>query len=58
MVSLGSVKLDSITTHRFPFEKALEAYEMILSGKETVIGVVLGYSQESRVRAENSKYCN
>ena len=28
MVSLGSVKLNGVTTHRFPFEKALEAYQI------------------------------
>ena len=49
MVSLGTIRLSNITTHKFPFEKALEAYEMILSGKEPAIGVVLQYDQKSEV---------
>lgn len=43
MISLGTIKLGNITTHVFPFENALEAYQMILSGKESIIGMVLQY---------------
>ncbi len=46
MLSLGTVKLESITTHTVPFDEALEAYRMILSGKESVIGVVLNYPEQ------------
>jgi len=55
MVSLGRVKLDNITTHKFPFEKALKAYEMILSGKEPAIGVVLQYPEKDSV-ADNESF--
>jgi predicted dehydrogenase/threonine dehydrogenase-like Zn-dependent dehydrogenase len=54
MVSFGTVRLDTITTHRFPFEKALEAYQMILSGKEQTIGVVLQYPSKSDSLTVNS----
>ena len=52
MVSLGTVRLDNVTTHTFPFVKALKAYELILSGKEPAIGVVLQYSQEAELRCQ------
>jgi len=47
-VARGSVRLDHLITHRFPFERALEAYDLILDDKEPYIGVVLTYggSQE------------
>ena len=42
-VAKGSVRLDQIITHRFPFDRALEAYEMILEHKAPCMGVVLEY---------------
>jgi len=45
-VARGSVKLDHLITHRFPFERALEAYDLILEGKEPYIGVVLTYGEK------------
>jgi predicted dehydrogenase len=52
MVSLGSVKLDTITTHRFPFEKALEAYQMILDREVDTVGVVLQYDQNAIIQTQ------
>ncbi len=52
MVSLGSVKLDTITTHRFPFEKALEAYQMILGQDIDAVGVVLRYDPHAEVQTQ------
>ncbi|OGW24290.1 MAG: hypothetical protein A2X55_05015 [Nitrospirae bacterium GWB2_47_37] len=54
MVSLGTIKLDDITTHIFSFDRALEAYEMILSGKEPAIGVVLRYNEKSEGKNKKS----
>jgi predicted dehydrogenase len=34
-----------LITHRFPIERALEAYELILEGKERIIGVILDYPE-------------
>ena len=45
MLSDGRVTVDHLITHRFPIDNAVEAYEMILEGKEPVIGVVLTYPQ-------------
>ena len=42
----GTVRVDHLITHRFPFDRALEAYELILAGKEPYIGVVLAYPEE------------
>ncbi|MDI6809114.1 MAG: bi-domain-containing oxidoreductase [Candidatus Eisenbacteria bacterium] len=50
MVSIGSIKLDCLTTQRFPFEKALQAYEMLMSGKESALGVVLQYPEKDQTR--------
>lgn len=52
MVSLGSVKLDTITTHRFPFEKALEAYQMILGRDIDAVGVVLNYDPNAEIQTQ------
>jgi predicted dehydrogenase/threonine dehydrogenase-like Zn-dependent dehydrogenase len=52
MVSLGSVKLDTITTHRLPFEKALEAYQMILGQDVDAVGVILHYDPNVEVQTQ------
>ena len=45
MVSEGKVQVDHLVTHRFPVEQSLEAYDLILKGKEAVIGLVLQYAR-------------
>lgn len=40
MLSAGSLKLDSLIQHRFPFDRAVEAYDGLGGG---VLGVVLEY---------------
>jgi predicted dehydrogenase/threonine dehydrogenase-like Zn-dependent dehydrogenase len=42
----GAVRVDTLITHRFPIDRSLEAYEMILQGREPCIGVLLTYSGE------------
>lgn len=39
------VVVDHLITHRFPIEQAVEAYEMILDGREPTIGVILQYPE-------------
>jgi len=41
----GTVQVKHLITHRFPFDRALEAYELILEGKEPYIGVLLEYGR-------------
>ena len=43
MVSERKVRIDPLITHRFPIERALEAYDMILKGREPVVGLVVHY---------------
>lgn len=43
LCSLGAIKPETLTTHRFPIADAVQAYEMILEGKEPYLGVVLEY---------------
>ncbi|MBN1580635.1 MAG: bi-domain-containing oxidoreductase [Anaerolineae bacterium] len=45
LADAGQVQLKPLITHRFSFEHALDAYEMILGGKEPYIGVVLAYGE-------------
>ena len=45
-VANNRVKLDRIITHRFPIEKAIDAYNFILEGNEPSLGVVLTYSDK------------
>jgi predicted dehydrogenase len=42
-------KLDvaALTTHEFPLERALEAYDMILKGTQRYLGVLLTYNQSA-----------
>jgi len=41
----GTVKVNYLITHRFPIERATEAYDLILKGKEPYIGVLITYPQ-------------
>ena len=49
LVAGGKVQVQSLITHRFPIEQAVEAYE-IITGKrgEPFVGVVLTYSQPDK----------
>jgi predicted dehydrogenase len=42
----GTVRVDRLITHRFPIDRALKAYELILEDKEPYIGVLLTYPNE------------
>lgn len=52
MLSDGRVTVDHLITQRFPINRAVEAYEMILEGKEPTIGVILEYDQKSEVGSQ------
>lgn len=43
-IAEGKLPVDRLTTHRFPVERASEAYQLITS-KEPVMGVVLSYPE-------------
>ena len=42
-MSAGIFRVKPLLTHRFPFEKAPEAYEKIMNNKDEVLGTVLVY---------------
>lgn len=42
----GPLRVDHLITHSFPFERAAEAYALILEEKAPYIGVLLAYPQE------------
>ena len=46
LMSRGLLDVKALTTHRFPVEKAADAYAMIYAGTEPYVGVVLGYDLE------------
>jgi len=43
LIALGKLKTDGLVTHRIPFEKAAEAYQLIESQPEDAIKVLLTY---------------
>jgi len=47
LVSAGTVRPEVLTTHRFSIAEAEQAYQLILSGEEPHMGVLLEYSQPS-----------
>ncbi|MBI2321857.1 MAG: bi-domain-containing oxidoreductase [Chloroflexi bacterium] len=46
-VAKGAVRVGHLVTHRWPFDRAVEAYEMILEGGEPYIGVLLTYPDDA-----------
>ncbi|GIV57689.1 MAG: oxidoreductase [Rhodothermaceae bacterium] len=43
LMARGYLDVKPLTTHRFPIDRALEAYELISEGKEPYVGIVLTY---------------
>jgi predicted dehydrogenase/threonine dehydrogenase-like Zn-dependent dehydrogenase len=58
LLRTGALRVDAITTSHVPFDKSLEVYHALASGKSTDLGVVLEYpvpsdaEPETGVRAE------
>ncbi len=50
LMASGRLDLSPLTTHRFPIERAEEAYRLIEEGKEPYLGVVLEYPGASERR--------
>ena len=46
LLDKGVVHVDHLVTHRFPLERATEAYELILEQKEPYVGVLLTYPDQ------------
>ena len=52
LVSQRKVNPNILTTHVFEFERALDAYDLILSHKEPFVGILLKYSDDKTVEKE------
>lgn len=49
LVAQGKVQMQSLITHRFPIDRALNAYDLLMQDKEgEAVGVVLTYDPEER----------
>jgi predicted dehydrogenase len=46
LVTNGSVRVGDLITHRVPIDRAVDAYEMILKGRERYIAVLITYPQD------------
>jgi polar amino acid transport system substrate-binding protein len=46
LVANRRIDFRSLITHRFKFDDALDAYQMILEGSEPYLGIVFQYSQD------------
>jgi polar amino acid transport system substrate-binding protein len=48
LLGRGAVQVDHLITHRFPIERAVEAYDLISKGAEPYLGVLLTYAEGER----------
>ena len=48
LIARGRLDVRSLTTHRFPFDQALAAYDLIQKGSEPFMGLLLEYDLEKR----------
>ena len=51
LMAQGKLDVRRLTTHTFPFEQAIEAYDLIQAGKEPYVGIVLSYDVEKAQKA-------
>ena len=52
LLAIGKLKVERLITHRFPIEKATEAYDVITGKKkEAFLGVLLNYPNDSSSRS-------
>jgi len=46
LMAEGKLDVEALTTHRYPFDDALDAYDLIQSGDEPHVGILLDYDVE------------
>jgi predicted dehydrogenase/threonine dehydrogenase-like Zn-dependent dehydrogenase len=55
LLAAGKLKVNSLITHRFPIDEAIKAYEVMASGKEPYIAMLLTYDTASEVPSATSE---
>jgi predicted dehydrogenase len=48
LIAAGKLPVEKLTSHRFPIDRAAEAYDLITAQKEPFLGVLLEYPEEAR----------
>jgi len=51
LMAAGKLPVEKLTTHRFPIERALDAYGLVTKGTEPHLGIILEYGEEARTPA-------
>ncbi len=52
LIQTGAIDIDYLTTHRFPIDRAPEAYDLILSRSEEFLGIVITYDTDKALDRE------
>jgi predicted dehydrogenase/NADPH:quinone reductase-like Zn-dependent oxidoreductase len=51
LMAAGKLPVEKLTTHRFPIERALDAYGIVTKGSEPHLGIILDYGEDARTPA-------
>jgi len=46
LMATGKIDMKPLITHRFPFEDAGKAYDLIMENKEPYVGIILEYGKD------------
>ncbi len=52
LIAAGKLNVKSLISHRFPFEEAIRAYDLITDNKEPYLGIILEYGKEDVSRKD------
>ena len=55
LVDRGALKPSSLVTHRYPFDRAVEAYEMLTQPGQDYCGILLEYGEAAPDRGKNDR---
>ena len=50
LMSAGKLPVERLTSHRFPVERASEAYDLITARREPFLGIVIEYGEPAPAR--------
>ncbi|MDM8553318.1 bi-domain-containing oxidoreductase [Desulfococcaceae bacterium HSG7] len=56
LMASGRLNVKPLISHRFPFEKALNAYDLISENKEPYLGIILTYHSEAEKRKDETRF--